>query len=822
MKTVTSTALANIKHNKVKNLLSGIAITLTTMLLFMVLTIGFGSMSLEFEAVNEIYPTWHMMYRNVNEDTVKALRNHGDIESLGERQDVGEIVSRDYHILLTYVDEKGYELNKLPLEKGTYPQNKEDIVVSQGLLDALNLKGTIGDYIELPYQILEKSSLSLEKKNSFKICGIIETSENNIKEKVYTGLVSKTFMEEQIPKEQRCYRVMFRIGNSKSMTTDHIETLGEKIASDFNIDEANVVKNTNYLMANYVDPAFYTGIGVIILIVVLAGILTIYSIYFVSMAHKVQEYGKLKAIGATKKQIRHIVLREGFFIALIAIPLGLLIGSLCTKGFFNFFVRSVKDTNSLSSMMINLLNEGKVSLFKPWIFIASSVTTLITVYFSLLKPMVTASKISPIEAIGYNGEIKSKMKFRNGYVNLSLLKLTKVNLGRNKKRTAITIATLGITGILFLVVATVISCADPKELAREDILFDYSISINSRSDDKMRPELSWNNIQQNNPLNNSFEKKVSSIDGVKEVKKFLRMNLTITELLYHGEPWISHLRGLDESFASILEKNQVDGNITYDELKEGKKILVSKNFLHWFPNTKVGDNITVTLHDGNNTFDKSFEIGAIGDYSHSITGGSEFILPASVLENLSTHNMIYSYEIAADSNKVSEVNKALESFVSGDERLELKSYDGYVKQWENTMDMTSKLCYAFMIVLGGIGIMNLINTMINSIYTRKRELGMMEAIGLSQKQMLHMLQVEGLFYTLSSLVMTLVLGSLIGYGVFLYAKTKGMLNITNYHYPLNQSLLLIAVVVILELVLTLIISKSFKKESLIDRIRFSE
>jgi len=71
-------------------------------------------------------------------------------------------------------------------------------------------------------------------------------------------------------------------------------------------------------------------------------------------------------------------------------------------------------------------------------------------------------------------------------------------------------------------------------------------------------------------------------------------------------------------------------------------------------------------------------------------------------------------------------------------------------------------------------------------------------------------------------VITLVLGSLIGYGVFLYAKTKGMLNITNYHYPLNQSLLLIAVVVILELVLTLIISKSFKKESLIDRIRFSE
>lgn len=57
----------------------------------------------------------------------------------------------------------------------------------------------------------------------------------------------------------------------------------------------------------------------IMLIVVLAGVITIYSIYYVSMIHKVQEYGRLKAIGATKHQIRQIVLREGFFTAAFAI-----------------------------------------------------------------------------------------------------------------------------------------------------------------------------------------------------------------------------------------------------------------------------------------------------------------------------------------------------------------------------------------------------------------------------------------------------------------------------------------------------------------------
>ena len=80
--------------------------------------------------------------------------------------------------------------------------------------------------------------------------------------------------------------------------------------------------------------------------------------------------------------------------------------------------------------------------------------------------------------------------------------------------------------------------------------------------------------------------------------------------------------------------------------------------------------------------------------------------------------------------------------------------------------------YAFLIILGAIGIMNLINTMINSIYTRRRELGMIQAIGMSEKQLVHMMQLEGLFYTAGTLLVSLGLGSLAGYGVFLYAKAE--------------------------------------------------
>ena len=61
--------------------------------------------------------------------------------------------------------------------------------------------------------------------------------------------------------------------------------------------------------------------------------------------------------------------------------------------------------------------------------------------------------------------------------------------------------------------------------------------------------------------------------------------------------------------------------------------------------------------------------------------------------------------------------------------------------------MTRGACYAFIIILAAISIMNLINTMINSVHVRKKELGMMQAIGMSDRQLMKMLQLEGIFYT---------------------------------------------------------------------------
>lgn len=92
-----------------------------------------------------------------------------------------------------------------------------------------------------------------------------------------------------------------------------------------------MVENREYLAANYTNPSFVKGMIVVIVMVVLAGILTIYSIYYVSMIPKVQEYGKLKAIGSTKRQIRQMVFREGMLVTAFALPVGLLISSFLSR-----------------------------------------------------------------------------------------------------------------------------------------------------------------------------------------------------------------------------------------------------------------------------------------------------------------------------------------------------------------------------------------------------------------------------------------------------------------------------------------------------------
>ena len=150
----------------------------------------------------------------------------------------------------------------------------------------------------------------------------------------------------------------------------------------------------------------------------------------------------------------------------------------------------------------------------------------------------------------------------------------------------------------------------------------------------------------------------------------------------------------------------------------------------------------------------------------------------------------------------------------------MDTWKAHYDEWNSAMTLTRGACYAFLGILGAICIMNMINTMIHSVHVRKKEIGMLQAIGMSDLQLLKMLQFEGLFYTAGTLLVAVGGGSVAGYPVFLWAKEHGMFNIRNYHYPLTATIVMIAVLVFVQVILVFVIGKSVKKDSLIDRIRF--
>ena len=820
MKMTTRVAYCNMRHYKSKNILIGIAIILTTLLLFVIPSIGKDMVEVNFAVINKIYPTWHALYRNVDESTVMKLAAHHDVKTYGLRSDAGYMNLEDATVSMMYMDRTGMELYKVKLKEGQLPQKENDIVVSKGILEALGQNGKIGDTITVPYQILKDDGLDYTKEKDFRICGFLADNENSKEQKQYTSLVSEAFLKAEIPVEQVKYRFLLQVNGQKGNTTaDYTETI-QNIARQFGISEDDMNINKEYLAANYVDPATIPVIVGIMLIVVLAGIITIYSVYYVSMNQRVREFGKLKAIGATKRQLRQIVLREGMGVALFAIPIGLLIGTVAVKVVLLQFVEHAKDSNVLITEAYKVVAKGEVQLYYWWIYLLAIAVTLCTVYLSLMKPMRMAAKVSEIEAMRYQGGSKRQKSSRKGYQFLNIGRLTKRNLAENKKKSTITIVSMAVTGIFVMMVATVLSCANPMESAKSSIVGQYEISPIVESGNKEHPEYEWAEVQKNNPLNEGLKQQIEELDGVERVDVF-------TALKVSGGPFeekigTEFINGVPEEYAKELKKGITEGNVTYEELKSGDKVILDRALLHWYPDIKVGDKLKLNIHDGDNTFQKEIEVAAIGEYGTGLTNYNCLIMAKEGAEKLTINNSSSYFQVIADKDYDEALEASLQAIVDGSGRLQMRTWKNEYDTWENAIQMTRGACYAFIIILAAISIMNLINTMINSVHVRKKELGMMQAIGMSDRQLMKMLQLEGIFYTVGTLIISIGVGSLAGYPLFLYAKRTGMFDISTYHYPVTAAIIIILTLFVIQMLLAIFIAKSVRKDSLIERIRFSE
>lgn len=825
MKMTTRIAYENMKYHKNKNIIIGITIILTTLLLFLVPTIGKNMLDGQFAVVKEVYPTWHALYLNVDEKTAEKLPAHHNIAAYGLRSDAGYMVAKDAKIAMIYFDVKGFSLYRMKLLEGKLPEKENEIVVSAGILEELGQEGTIGDTIIVPYQILQDGGFGLAQEKEFVISGFVEDSNSNIKEKVYSAFISEKFLKNEIPKEQISYHFLFQVKGKENAVTDDVENSIKSIAKQFSISENNIFINEEYLMANYVDPVMAPAIAGIMLIIILAGVITIFSIYYVGMTERIQEFGKLKVIGATKSQIRQIVLKEGLGVALLCIPAGLMIGTILSKVVFLGFLSYYENENSMIMTMKQLLGRNQFSLYHWWIYLLTVLVALFTVYLSLWSPMKIAAEISEMEAIRYqSGEVeqknrkrKSKNK-RKSYSNVTIFKLSYIYLFGNKKNSMITIGSMGITGVFLMVVATVLSCANPRESANNSVLGQYEISINVETGNKEHSEREWSNIIRDNPLNDSLKEKIEAVDGIESVSSFgfVRVSAQVFEGNSQG------IGGVPEEYAKELIEGIIEGEAVYEDLESGDKVIVDRNLLHWYPNIRIGDILNLTIEDGSGSRNKNVKVMAIGNYSIGFTNYNYLLMAEEGAKKLSTYNINEVYHIFSAKDYDKNIEKVLKQLIAGSNRLKLQTWKEQYDEWKSALTMTSGASYVFLGILGVICVMNMVNTMIHSVHIRKKEIGMMQAIGMTDRQLVKMLHQEGMFYTIGTLMLSVGLGSILGYPVFLWARNNGMFNISDYHYPIMAAVIVSVVMIFIQLILAVILGKSVKKKTLIEKIRFSE
>ena len=794
MKTLTNLVKGNLKSSKAKSVLICITIMLTTTLLTSVGIICNNWLKTNKAATIEYSGSFEGIYKRVNKDKLDIIKNNASIDQYGIYKAVGTSQYEDSNLGLIYADNTIKNMANIKFEDGTMPEKENEIAIESGYLNLLNNGAKIGDKIKLSYESLSTGEI---KEKEFILSGILQTSDISKAQKSYSAIISKSYFVSEEVDENTKYNVYINIVKPKKLTADEVKESILSIAKNMGIEEYDVRINTDYINASNPDPQVIAGGIVVALIIILSSMLVIYSIFYVSVINKVHEYGKLRAVGATKRQIRKIILREGFILSCISIPLGIAIGYL------------IGQVVILKALKMDRYGVGGMNIF---IAIGVAVITVISVLLSLLKPMKMACNISPVEAMRYDGN-DSKQKKRKGYEEINLKKITFANLSRNKKRTVITLLSLSLSGILFIVASTIMNCMNPENMAKDHSLGDITVYLDNYD---------WNedgsnnlyDIQANNPLGKEMCERLENIPGVKKIN--MEKSAWASIDIGAGEKNLENIQGFDKEFYDELSEHLVEGEINKEALESGEGLVYTHPSYAKEIGIKVGSTQVITIYDGKDSYKKEFTVLALVDI-----GGASIRIPESVMDSLIKTDTTIRVGLEIKKDMLKSVEEEIKNITDNDEYLSYGTLEDSIETYKKSMAITSVLIYSLVIIIGVIGLMNLINTMITSIITRKRELGILQAIGLSDKQLVKMLQIEGLFYTVGTLLITLTLGNILGYiAVIIFRNTGASYAI--YDYPLTQTIIMIVAITLVQILITYMVTNNFKKDSLVDRIRYSE
>ena len=556
------------------------------------------------------------------------------------------------------------------------------------------------------------------------------------------------------------------------------------------------------------DPGMEMIVGCIVvaLIVVFFAVMVIYNIFQVGLIQKIQEYGKIKALGATKKQMKKLVFREGMLLTIISIPAGLIVGTTVSIGFMNSWLSQSTTLGNQDVVQVNM-----VSI--PLLLLCAAASA-IAVWAALKRPMKVISRISPVEAIRFQGSQKKNKGLRRGRKQMGVRQLTQANMSMNRKRTITTIISMGLSCVLFVVAANFTGNVSTRYDARKQVPYgQFQIDLTYSKADTAYPENNLDSILKANPLDEELVEQIRKIDAVTDVKIRYMM------YAYDQNGNLQSIGVLNkEQFDDEEYQGSLKGEVDYETAAKNGDILYGWSYFIEESGYDLGDTVTMTMGDaGGEARFQGTMTGAFGSSNY------DWIITDEAYDQLGlSGKSIGTIWVDCRPQDCADVQNQLEDLLTDKQHYEFSTYQGALETSESSLGMFETLAYGFLLLVGLIAFMNMANTIIISIITRKRELGVMQALGMTNSQMNSMLRNEGVLFTAGSILVSLLVGMPAGYALFCYGREHGYFGLDVYHIPVIEIAAMIIILTALQISLSFILSRNIKKESIVERIRYQE
>ena len=665
-------------------------------------------------------------------------------------------------------------LTEMNMQSGTYPAGANEALLNQAAMEQLRLN--VGDMVTV--------TVPDGSQKDYLITGVLENMGSLLKADVYGMVLTEEGFRQiadENAKDGSTFRIQFKNGVN-------IQSAIRQIKEAYSLNNTQVAENTALLglmgqSENSTMQSLYIVAAFLVLLVLIAGTVMIAASFNTNVLERIQFYGLLRCLGASKKQVKHFVILQGLRQSMKAVPLGLVIGQILTWCACLL----------LKSISGERFSEIPLFQFSIGGLIAGTVIGFLIVVLASLSPAKKAAKVSPVTAVSGNTQLAQNKKAANTKLLHVETSMGIFHALSGKKNVFLMTCSFAISIMMFLSFQVLVTFLDQGMPALAPSAADVSITMG------------------NTPLDKTLSEEINSIDGTDKV--FGRMEQTDISASYGDNTGTFTLISYTDRQFQWAKEELNKGNITSAQNKTGYALITYQDGL----NLNVGD--TLTLHTS--AGDKQITIGGIlttanavnraGTYGYLVCSEPTFI-------EIAGDSGYTAIDIQLSSSGNDDTISAIRSLVPADSNVSDKRLTN--SEAQSSYYTGAVFIYGFLIIIALITAFNIFNSMNASVASRTKQYGIMRSIGMGANQLYKMIAAEALTYAILGCVVGCILGLPLNRAMFqfLIADKWG----TGWTIPCSSLLLIVLLCLISAAIAIRRPIKQISKMAIVDTIKLQQ